>query len=140
MRIWQVRRTSCCLRKHYEDLLDKANKSLKKLAQEKGMSVVSPEELRELKENAEKPLDVRAKEQGKTVVGIEEFEKPSLEYLKECCKKHLKKIVLEEDYEQLQLRANQTVEEKAKSMGLVVIKPEELDQLKNRLNLQVWTT
>ena len=54
--------------------------------------------------------------------------------------KHLKKIVLEEDYEQLQLRANQTVEEKAKSMGLVVIKPEELDQLKNRLNLQVWTT
>ena len=57
------------------------------------MSVVSPEELRELKENAEKPLDVRAKEQGKTVVGIEEFnelnnkiEKPSLEYLKECCK------------------------------------------------------
>ena len=54
--------------------------------------------------------------------------------------KHLKKIVLEEDYEQLQLRANQTVDEKAKSMGLVVIKPEELDQLKNRLNLQVWTT
>ena len=46
----------------------------------------------------------------------------------------------EEDYEQLQLRANQTVDEKAKSMGLVVIKPEELDQLKNRLNLQVWTT
>lgn len=106
---------------HYEDLLDKANKSLEKLAQEKGMSVVSPEELRELKENAEKPLDVRAKEQGKTVVGIEEFnelnnkiEKPSLEYLKECCKKHPQEDCLEEDYEQLQLRANKLLKKKLK--------------------------
>ena len=34
------------------------------------MSVVSPEELRELKENAEKPLDVRAKNKERQLLAL----------------------------------------------------------------------
>ncbi|KAG7665081.1 uncharacterized protein J8A68_001390 [[Candida] subhashii] len=127
-------------KEEYEDLIRKVDKTFDEHAAERGMAIISVDQHKKLEETAGRSLEVHADEEGKCVISKDELssfkeqiENPTLEYLKECCRRHLKTLVSEEEYELLQSKANQPIEEKAEEAGLKVIPIQELKDLERKI-------